>query len=235
MENKTPVLFQANELYKFYSDGAVQAVNGVSLTLDKGKIYALMGSSGCGKSTLLHLIGQLDSPDHGSRLYQGVDEKNLTVNSQFRRDFFGFVFQFHHLIPVLTLTENIEAALIYQGMTASERRLKAASLLQDVGLGHRITSRANKVSGGERQRAAIARALANRPSLILADEPTGNVDSSTSAMILHQLQQYVKQNQSALLVATHDTQVGQIADVILRMKDGRITSVENLVGDDRET
>lgn len=229
MNNIQPLL-QASELYKCYTDGNVRAVNGVSLTLEKGRIYALMGSSGCGKSTLLNLIGQLDEVDRGELSYQGLSTKNPIISSRFRREFFGYVFQFHHLIPVLTLRENIEAALIHNRMTRSERRLRAETLLQDMGLKHRMNARTIKVSGGERQRAAIARALANNPSLILADEPTGNVDSETSQMILTHLQHYVKQQQSAMLIATHDTQVSSIADEVLHMKDGEIVSVDDIAG-----
>jgi len=228
--NNIQPLLQVSKLHKYYTDGNVRAVKDVSITLEKGRIYALMGSSGCGKSTLLNLIGQLDHVDRGELKYQGLPTEKSTINSQFRRQFFGYVFQFHHLIPVLTLRENIEAALIHNRMTTSERRLRAETLLQDMGLKHRMDSRTIKVSGGERQRAAIARALANNPSLILADEPTGNVDSKTSQMILTHLQRYVKQQQSAMLIATHDTQVSSIADVVLHMKDGEIVSVDDVTG-----
>ena len=233
--NDLKPFFQATELYKYYTDGDVRAVDGVSLTLEKGKIVALMGSSGCGKSTLLNLIGQLDNVDRGELSYQGINIKDLIINSQFRRDNFGFIFQFHHLIPVLTLRENIEAALIHNGMSQIQRRLKSESLLEDMGLKHRINARTSNVSGGERQRAAIARALSNHPSIILADEPTGNVDSNTSNMILTHLRDYVKEQQSAMLIATHDPLVSDIADVILHMKDGKIVSIDNIIeGDEHE-
>lgn len=235
METDKHLIVKAHCLYKRYSDGDISAINGISLSLEKGKIYALMGSSGCGKSTLLNLIGQLDDADKGELLYEGKSLESFSSKSRFRREFFGFVFQFHHLIPVLSLCENIEAALIHDKvLNAFQRRQKAKALLMDMGLENRVDALATRVSGGERQRASIARALVNNPKLILADEPTGNVDSQTSLMILAKLQQFIKQQQGTMLIATHDFQVGKFADVILRMKDGVIVSIENKPGRDNE-
>ncbi len=228
METEKHLLVKAHCLYKHYCDGDIAAINGISLSLEKGKIYALMGSSGCGKSTLLNLIGQLDDTDQGELLYEGKSLDSFNSKSRFRREFFGYVFQFHHLIPVLSLCENIEAAMIHDtDLNAFQRRQKAKKLLQDMGLESRVDALATRVSGGERQRASIARALVNNPKLILADEPTGNVDSQTSLMILAKLQQFIKQQQGTMLIATHDVQVGEFADVILRMKDGELISIEN--------
>lgn len=226
MCSQKPVI-EVKSIYKSYDDGYVPAVCGVSFSLEKGKIYALMGSSGCGKSTLLNLIGTLDSPDSGDILYNGESIESFVNDSHFRRDFMGFVFQFHHLIPVLTLCENVEIAMIFtKDMDAKQRRKRAKILLEDMGLESKIDSMATKISGGERQRAAIARALANDPKLILADEPTGNVDTKTSAMILEKLRLYVQKRQSTMLIATHDPQVGSFADTILRMEDGKIINIE---------
>lgn len=227
MLSQKPII-EVKSLYKSYDDGFVSAVNGVSFSLEKGKIYALMGSSGCGKSTLLNLIGTLDKPDSGDILYEGEKIESFVTPNHFRREFMGFVFQFHHLIPVLTLCENVETAMLFsKNIDSNERRKKAQVLLSQMGLKSKIDAMATKISGGERQRAAIARALANDPKLILADEPTGNVDTKTSAVILQKLRLFVQKRQSTMLIATHDLQVGSFADTILSMQDGKIIAMEN--------
>ncbi|MCH9739796.1 MAG: ABC transporter ATP-binding protein [Epsilonproteobacteria bacterium] len=221
-------IVEINSLSKHYNDGNIWAVKDISLTLERGKIYALMGSSGCGKSTLLNLIGQLDRANSGAIYYEGKSVNSFNSISQFRREFMGFVFQFHHLIPVLTLYENIEAALLLnKTLDVSQKETKIKNLLTEMGLADKIDAMATEVSGGERQRAAIARALVNSPKLILADEPTGNVDSKTSIMILKKLRHFVDKQKSTMLIATHDAEVGKFADVIFRMQDGQIISVEN--------
>jgi putative ABC transport system ATP-binding protein len=226
MASKPPPLVEARSLYKHYLDGGVDAVKNISLTLESGRIYALKGRSGCGKSTLLHLIGLLDAPDSGELAYAGQTLTHTTVSSRFRREFFGFVFQFHHLLPVLTLRENIEAALIHNAdMSAGEQRERTEALLRELALEQRIDARTNRVSGGERQRAAIARALVNQPTLVLADEPTGNVDSANARKILDYFQAYVKNHHATLLIATHDDQVSAVADTVLSMEDGELVSI----------
>jgi ABC-type lipoprotein export system ATPase subunit len=222
MDSRIPFLKVAS-LYKSYDNGLVPALHGISFMLEKGKIYALTGSSGCGKSTLLNLIGMLDKPDSGEIFYEGKPFSDFKDPGAFRRDYLGFVFQFHYLIPVLTLRENVETALLAGGkLNRYQRERKASRLLEEMGLAHKIDTRASKVSGGERQRAAIARALANDPLLILADEPTGNVDSETSEMILKKMRDYVDKTGATMLIATHDPQVAAYADTTLKMKDGRI-------------
>jgi len=219
-------LISIRNVSKVYEKGLVKALEKVNLTLEAGKIYVLMGASGCGKSTLLNLIGSLDTPTSGDVLYEGRRLNEVGTLSTFRRNFIGFVFQFHHLIPVLTLRENVESALLpNRDILAEERSERAISLLDDMGLLHRADSYANEISGGERQRGAIARALINRPKLLLADEPTGNVDSKTARLILKKVQDYIKASEGTMLIATHDPNVAAMADVVIEMEDGKITSV----------
>ncbi|MEA3405730.1 MAG: ABC transporter ATP-binding protein [Pseudomonadota bacterium] len=221
-------LIKIKSLYKEYDNGLIKALEGIDLTLETGKIYALVGTSGCGKSTLLNLIGTLDTQTSGEILYEGKNLNQVGSLHQFRRDFIGFVFQFHHLIPVLTLRENVEAALLFNPCFSSEARQKRAlGLLDDMGILHRAESFATEISGGERQRAAIARALINSPKLLLADEPTGNVDSKTAKLILNKLRNHVEQQSGSILIATHDPIVAAIADVVIEMEDGKIISITN--------
>lgn len=219
-------LIEVKNLYKSYDKGLVEALSDINLTLEEGKIYALMGTSGCGKSTLLNLIGTLDIPSKGEILYEGKLLDKVGAIHTFRRDFIGFIFQFHHLIPVLSLRENVQSALLSnQNISPLERQERTDALLESMGILHRGDSYASDISGGERQRGAIARALINSPRVILADEPTGNVDSKTAEIILKKLQEHVKKTSGTLLVATHDPNVAAIADVMIRMQDGRIISI----------
>jgi len=225
------LLLRAENIHKAYDGGLIPAINGVSLTLEKGKSYALMGPSGCGKSTLLNIIGTLDFPTAGTVEYLDKRTETLTTLHALRRKAIGFVFQFHHLIPVLTLQENVELPLLADVSTGDVlRRSKATALLQELGLGHKKDEYANRVSGGERQRAAIARALINDPLLVLADEPTGSVDSKTAELILEKLLDHTRNVEGTLLIATHDEAIARLADTIIRMKDGRITHVEERDG-----
>lgn len=219
-------LIEVKDLHKVYDNGLIQSLNGITLTLEAGKIYALMGVSGCGKSTLLNIIGTLDSPTSGEILYDGKHLDEVGSLSAFRREFIGFVFQFHHLIPVLTLRENIESALLSNyNVSTVERHERAMILLDEMGILHRADSYAGKISGGERQRGAIARALINNPKVLLADEPTGNIDSKTTKLILKKLRNHVKKTSGTILIATHDSNVAAIADVVMKMEDGKIISV----------
>jgi ABC-type lipoprotein export system ATPase subunit len=221
-------LIAVKDLYKVYENGLIQSLNGITFTLESGKIYALMGASGCGKSTLLNIIGTLDSQTSGEVFYEGKHLSEVGELSVFRRNFIGFIFQFHHLIPVLTLRENIEAALLSNhNMSAEERKERAMLLLEEMGISHRADSFADKISGGERQRGAIARALANNPKVLLADEPTGNIDSKTSKLVLKKLRDYVDKMSGTILIATHDHNVSEIADVVINMEDGRIISIRD--------
>lgn len=219
------ILLQITGLCKRYDGGKTVGIEAVDLQLEQGKFYALVGPSGCGKTTLLHCIGSLEHADSGSIVYRGTPAEAIRNWPDFRQRFLGFVFQFHHLLPTLTLRENIEAALQPdRSLDAKARGARSRALLDVVGLAARADALAENVSGGQRQRAAIARAFANRPDLLLADEPTGNVDSATGAMILAYMRRYVQEEHKTILVATHDPEVVAIADEVIAMKDGRIVS-----------
>lgn len=215
----------ATDLHRVFGrDGrSVPAVNGVSLEIEQGEYLAITGPSGCGKSTLLHLLGGIDTPTSGrvevmgTRLDQ-LDDRALTRLRLLR---IGFVFQRFHLLPVLTAAENVELPLAEAGVGVRARRARVAELLGYVGLGHRAAHRATELSGGEMQRVAIARALANRPALVLADEPTGELDESTGQGILRLFRQ-VNGDGTTLVVVTHDSQLAAEAKRIIRLRDGRI-------------
>lgn len=214
-------------LYKTFDNGLIHALEDINLEFEEGKIYALMGPSGCGKSTLLNLIGTLDKSTGGTIYYEGKHIDSFSKIHEFRRLYIGFVFQFHHLIPVLTLRENVESALLPDvKLSRTQKEDRTTELLQKMKIFNRADSYASDVSGGERQRAAIARALINKPKLILADEPTGNVDSKTAKNILNILKEYKKEYGSTIIIATHDQNVAKIADIIIMMQDGHIISVK---------
>lgn len=226
MDNQN-IAIEAKNLNKRYDNGQTVALDSVSISLKQGKIYILTGSSGCGKSTLLNVLGTLDHIDNGEILYFGNRIDYFESLSSFRRENIGFVFQFHYLIPVLTLRENVESAMLFQrNIPSKQRQMRAEELLSMFGLSDKLEALAPDVSGGQRQRAAIARALANNPKIILADEPTGNVDSKTATGVMNRLRDYVYNTNSTILIATHDLQVEAYADVILRMSDGKIVAVE---------
>ena len=226
MHNST-VLLEAIQLNKHYDDGQVTALRDVSIRLDTGKLYVLSGRSGCGKSTLLHLLGGLDIPDSGTIRFRDVVMNGHKPLSKFRRENIGFIFQFHHLLPLLTLRENVEAALLFcQRIPPESRQERAKIILEQVGLGHRMDQYATQVSGGERQRAAIARALVTHPRLILADEPTGNIDSTTAKAIMEILKKRIREEGVTALIATHDPVVLAYADIIFYMDDGIIQKAE---------
>lgn len=213
----------ARELVKVYGDGAeVRALNGLTMTVERGEFVAVMGPSGSGKSTLLHILGALDRPTSGE---VWVDGKNLaTVRDldTFRARTVGFVFQMHNLIPTLTARENVEVPMMGQPVGRRERRRRAEELLERVGLAGRMNHLPAQLSGGERQRVAIARALANRPAIILADEPTGNLDSQSGAEVVALMRELNRDLGTTIIIVTHDPSVARRADRILLMRDGRI-------------
>jgi ABC-type lipoprotein export system ATPase subunit len=204
--------------------GRVTAVREASLRLAPGEFVALTGPSGCGKSTLLNMIGSLQQPDSGSIEIDGRSIARLESTAVYRRTTIGFVFQLHHLLPILTAGGNVEVPLIGAGVGRRERRERARELLAEVGLAERIDHLPSQLSGGERQRVAMARALANRPRLLLADEPTGALDSKSSLRVLDLLASLRQRYGMTMLVVSYDPEVGSHADRTVRMTDGRITA-----------
>jgi len=215
-------------------DAFVDALRGVDLTIARGEFVALVGPSGSGKSTVLNLIGGLDRPTSGQVWINGIelsvsDERTLTRH---RRQHVGFVFQSFNLLPRLTAEENVALPLMFSGVPEKERRARARALLERVGLGPRLTHRPTQLSGGEQQRVAIARALVGQPALLLADEPTGNLDTATGAEIMVLLKELNQDQRSArspdrgrgltLLVVTHDPEVATFADRIVKLRDGQV-------------
>ena len=210
------------DLLKHYEKGLVKALNGVSFTVKKGECVAIVGPSGCGKTTLLNLIGALDVPTDGEILVDGKNIREHRQYNRFRAEMVGFVFQLYHLIPSLTLLENVELPMYSLSLSRKERKGRARELLSEVGLVERMNFYPTHVSGGERQRAAIARALVNEPKLVLADEPTGNVDTETGDIILDILTKLCRVRGITMLIATHDKEVTDRADRVIRIRNGLI-------------
>ena len=209
-------------------DAFVDALRGVDLAIARGEFVALVGPSGSGKSTVLNLIGGLDRPTSGQVWINGIelsasDEQTLTRH---RRQHVGFVFQSFNLLSRLTAEENVALPLMFSGVPEKERRSRARVLLERVGLGPRLTHRPTQLSGGEQQRVAIARALVGQPALLLADEPTGNLDTATGAEIMALLKELNQEQGLTLLVVTHDPEVAAFADRVVRLRDGRIQEGE---------
>ncbi|MCL7938290.1 MAG: ABC transporter ATP-binding protein [marine benthic group bacterium] len=201
----------------------IEAVRGISLEVSAGDFLAIVGPSGSGKSTLLHLLGAVDSPTSGAIYLDGSDVTVMTdaERARFRLEHVGLVFQRFHLLPMLTALENVELPMAEAGLARKEREQRAKALLTRVGLGERLRHRPGEISGGQRQRVAVARALANRPALLLADEPTGELDQSTSAEML-ELFQSLNEDGTAIVVATHDLQLAEGARRQMTLVDGKI-------------
>jgi putative ABC transport system ATP-binding protein len=226
----TDPLIQTRGLTRNYSIGktAVAALAGVDLGVSVGEFTALVGPSGSGKSTLLNLIGGLDRPSSGEIRVNGLSLGAATEPElvRYRRERVGFIFQSFNLLPTFTAVENVETPMVLAEVSRGERRDRATQLLESVGLGQRISHKPNELSGGERQRVAIARALVNNPSLLLADEPTGNLDSKTGAAVLELLCELVRKNKLTLVMVTHDLEVASRADRIVHLRDGSIQHIE---------
>lgn len=216
----------ADALEKTYAKGAapVAALRGVSLSLAPGDFVALTGPSGCGKSTLLHLCGAMDRPSAGRLTIEGQDIASLDDDAltRLRRDRIGFVFQFFNLLPTLTIGDNIALPCLLAGMPARQAEAKAQALATRVGIGHRLGHYPQQVSGGEAQRAAIARALVHSPALLIADEPTGNLDSANGATVLALLAELNRDLGVTMLLATHAADVAAAAHRTIRLRDGRL-------------
>lgn len=223
-----PLIFMRN-LYKIYNPGEneVRALDGLDLTVEKGEFLAVVGHSGSGKSTLMNMIGCLDVPSWGEYWLEGINVGTLTDNELaiIRNELVGFVFQSFNLIPGLTAFENVELPLIYRGATAARRRQLTLEALERVGLLDRMTHRPSQMSGGQQQRVAVARAIAARPPLILADEPTGNLDSRAGAQVFSIIRQLHAEGNTVVLI-THDEGLAHEAQRIVHITDGRITQQE---------
>jgi len=222
---------QANELWKLYASGesTVQAVRGVNVRIGEGEMIAIMGPSGCGKTTLLNVLSGIDEPTSGEVI---IDEKSLFAvsddeRSRMRAEYLGFIFQDFNLLPVLSAVENVELPLLLLGKSASEARKTAHEALKAVGLADRSEHRPSELSGGQQQRVAIARAIVHSPSVILCDEPTGNLDSATSASVMGLLKNINTKMGTTFLLVTHDRDVAKQCSRVLSMDDGLI------VGDER--
>ena len=210
------------------SFGSLQVLRGIDLHIEKGKIVSIVGPSGAGKTTLLQIIGTLDKPDGGEILVDGVDVRRLSTNklSDFRNRHIGFVFQFHQLLPEFTALENIMIPAFIAGMSHSEAKKRAMELLAFMGLEERAAHKPNELSGGEKQRVAVARALINRPAVILADEPSGSLDSKNKAE-LHQLFFDLRdQFGQTFVIVTHDEELAALTDDTIHLKDGQIVVPE---------
>ena len=222
-DGSAQALLRAEGLWKTYPDGDVHALNGVSLAVREAEYVAITGPSGCGKSTLLNVLGALDRPDKGEVYFRGEALSNRADLDSFRARQIGFVFQSFFLLPTLTARENVQVPM-FEGppRSARDRAAKADELLELVGMGGRATHRSAQLSVGERQRVALARALSNDPVLLLADEPTGNLDSANAEMVLDLFAALRRDRGLALLVITHSADVAERADHVVRMKDGRV-------------
>lgn len=226
MQDKaTKPVIQLKNLAKRYDDeaGVYDALRGVDLTVQEGEFVAIMGPSGSGKSTLMNIIGLLDRPTHGDYFLDGVDTNKFSDRklANFRRDKIGFIFQNFNLLPRFNLLQNVELPLIYKKVGAKKRKLKVAEVLKSVGLADKLKNRPNRLSGGQIQRAAIARALINNPSIVLADEPTGNLDSKTGIEIMELLKDLNKKGVT-IVVVTHNPEVSDYANRTIIVKDGKI-------------
>ena len=220
------IIYKAQNIKKTYVEGKVktQVLKGVNLEICKDEITAIIGQSGSGKSTLLHILGTLDTPDTGSLEFKGTELLKLSnqKKAQFRNLNLGFVYQFHHLLGDFTALENVMMPLLIANVPVKEAKLKAKEYLQKVGLSHRVNFRPNELSGGERQRVAIARAIVNKPNLILADEPTGNLDAQNAQEVFSIFSHLVKTEHVAVVMVTHDQNLASKCDKIYKMIDGEI-------------
>ena len=218
-------LIETTDLWKTYvmGDEEIHAMNGVSVSIDRGEYVAIMGPSGSGKSTLMNLIGCLDTPSKGSYVLNGQEVARMDDNelARIRNEEIGFVFQTFNLLPRATALHNVELPLVYAGVPATEREKRAKEALEKVGLTSRMLHKPNELSGGQRQRVAIARALVNNPSILLADEPTGNLDSKTGAEIMH-LFARLHEAGNAIILVTHEADVAAYAHRTIYLKDGQV-------------
>jgi putative ABC transport system ATP-binding protein len=227
---QTMALIKLNNVSKIYKDNSVpvQALKDVSLEIEKEEFTAIVGPSGSGKTTLLNVIGGLDKPTSGTIIVDGTDISTYKTNEMinFRLQHIGFVFQAYNLIPVFTARENVEFIMLLQGVSKEEREKKAIELLESVDLGDRINAKPTELSGGQQQRVAVARALASKPSFVLADEPTANLDSVTANNLLDLMEVLNKKHKMTFVFSTHDARVIKRAHRVITLRDGAIESDE---------
>jgi len=226
-----PIL-RISKLHKRYNEGKsneVHALQGLELTVRKGDMMAIMGSSGCGKTTLLNMIGHLDRRSSGEIIIDGVDTSTLSDGQMtaFRRDNIGFIFQLFNLFPFLTAVEDVETPLLLRGINSGLAREQAKMMLRELGMGDRLYHLPTELSGGQQQRVAVARALINQPAIILGDEPTGDLDSTTSSDIMDLFRRINKTNQQTLVLVTHNRWIAEKCDYIVHMTDGKISRIED--------
>ncbi len=219
---KTPALELIDVIKEYPGEPPIRALDGVSLRVDEGEMVGIVGPSGSGKSTLLHIIGTLDRPTSGIVRLAGVDTSDMSDRhlSAVRSELLGFVFQQFFLLEGMSALENVANGLLYRGVPPAQRRAAAKEALERVGLGNRLSHVPNKLSGGERQRVAMARAIVNRPALVLADEPTGNLDEHTADKVLAQFLELVRGTGSAALIATHNERLAGAVDRVVRLHEG---------------
>jgi len=228
--SQKPIL-SISKLHKKYNEGKpnqVHALKGIELTVKKGDMMAIMGASGCGKTTLLNMIGNLDKRSSGTIIIDGVNTSSLSDSQMtaFRRDNIGFIFQLFNLFPFLTAVENVETPLLLSGVRSGLAREQAKMLLRELGMGDRLYHLPTELSGGQQQRVAVARALINQPAIILGDEPTGDLDSATSAEVMDLFRRINRINQQTLVLVTHNRWIAEKCDYIVHMTDGIVSHIE---------
>jgi ABC-type lipoprotein export system ATPase subunit len=224
-------ILSISDLHKRYNEGKpneVHALKGIELTVKKRDMIAIMGPSGCGKTTLLNMIGHLDKRSSGTIIIDGVDTSSLSDSQMtaFRRDNIGFIFQLFNLFPFLTAVENVETPLLLRGVQSGLAREQAKMLLRELGMGDRLYHLPTELSGGQQQRVAVARALINQPAIILGDEPTGDLDSSTSTEVMDLFRRINRINQQTLVLVTHNRWIAEKCDYIVHMNDGVVSHIE---------
>ncbi|MDR2357425.1 MAG: ABC transporter ATP-binding protein [Oscillospiraceae bacterium] len=223
MENKPLIEFRSVSKYYYMGDNVVRAADRISLSVNRGEFVAIVGQSGSGKSTCMNIIGCLDTPTSGEYMLDGRNVGDLRKNklAEIRNEMVGFIFQQYNLLPKANLRENVEIPLMYAGVPKGERKRRAVEVLTSLGLGDKLKNKPNQLSGGQQQRVSIARALVSRPALILADEPTGALDSKTGREVLSILQGLHTQGHTIVLI-THDGSIAKKAQRVVRLEDGRV-------------